>query len=166
MKRFRGILVAAGVLALVAAIYFMLTLFHKEPDHAIDFTVGAHTGQVLRLSDNYGKRGSIVMFIDPGIEGSNALMERIAQRADGAFFFALSVSGLPEEEQLALLPESVRGLEGLCFECSDAVEKYNVGHAPLTYFIDKDGIVREAYVGAMRDSSIEKCVKMIGGNNG
>lgn len=161
MNRFRGIAVGLGALALVAVIYFSLTLMHREPEHAFDFAVGAHNGQVVRLSDSFGKRGTVVMFIDPEIEGSNDLLERIAAKKGGCALLALSISALPEDEQLSLLPESVRELDGLCFECSDAVEKYNVSHAPITYFIDKDGLVREAYVGAMRDKSIEKCIKMI-----
>ena len=161
MNRFRSIAVAVGVLALVAVIFLLLTLTHKEPQHALDFTVGARSGQVLRLSDNFGKRGTVVMFIDPELEGSNDLLERVAAKKGDCALLALSVSVLPESEQLSLLPESVRELDGICFECSDAVEKYNVSHAPITYFIDKDGLVREAYVGAMRDKSIEKCIKMI-----
>lgn len=72
----------------------------------------------------------------------------------------LSVSCL-SRSSAEKLSDDILALEKLCFESSEAIEKYNIGAAPVTYFIDKEGYVREVYVGAMRDSSIEKCIEMI-----
>ena len=39
------------------------------------------------------------------------------------------------------------------------IEKYNIGNAPITYFIDKKGYVVDAYVGSIKDESINKLIE-------
>ena len=75
------------------------------------------------------------------------------------FILYWQVPTYSEQEKLLLLP--FLELEKLCFESSEAIEKYNIGATPVTYFIDKDGYVVDVFVGAIRDSSIEKCIEKI-----
>ena len=109
-------------------------------------------------------RGSVVIFIDPEIEGATKLLSQIINLHGDADIIALSVSELPENEQkekLKAASADILELEKLCFESSEAIEKYNIGATPVTYFIDKDGYVVDVFVGAIRDSSIEKCIEKI-----
>ena len=161
MNRIRNFLVAAGVFVLVIVIYLTMSVVMKKPQKAYDFSAGTQHGQVISLSDNYGRCGSVVIFIDPEVEGATNLLSRIIERGGQADIIALSVSELSEQEQREKLSDDILALKKLCFESSEAIEKYNIGAAPVTYFIDKEGYVREVYVGAMRDSSIEKCIEMI-----
>lgn len=161
MNRVRNYAIATGVLLLVIVIYLVLSVVVKQPPRAYDFTVGTHKGEVIRLSDNYGKSASVVIFIDPQVEGSTELLSRLLSQAQGADVIALSVSALSEEEQTAMLSADILGMEKLCFESSDAIEKYNIGNAPVTYFIDKEGLVRQAMIGPVSDASIQKSLKKI-----
>ncbi len=164
MNRIRNFLVAAGVFVLVIVIYLTLSVVTKKPQKAYDFSAGTQHGQVVSLSDNYGKRGSVVIFIDPEIEGATKLLSQIIKLHGDADIIALSVSELPENEQkekLKAASADILELEKLCFESSEAIEKYNIGATPVTYFIDKDGYVVDVFVGAIRDSSIEKCIEKI-----
>ena len=77
MNRIRNFLVAAGVFVLVIVIYLTLSVVTKKPQKAYDFSAGTQHGQVVSLSDNYGKRGSVVIFIDPEIEGATKLLSQI-----------------------------------------------------------------------------------------
>ena len=161
MNRIRNFLVAAGVFVLVIVIYLTLSVVTKKPQKAYDFSAGTQHGQVVSLSDNYGKRGSVVIFIDPEIEGATKLLSQIIKLHGDA---DMSVSELPENEQkekLKAASADILELEKLCFESSEAIEKYNIGATPVTYFIDKDGYVVDVFVGAIRDSSIEKCIEKI-----
>ncbi len=161
MNRIRNIGIAAGVLLLVIVIFFTLRAVTKKPQKAHDFTVGTQSGKVISLSDNFKKRGTVVIFIDPEVEGSTLLLSRIIKANGGADVIALSVSSLSESEQRQKLTDDILELDGLCFECTDAIEKYNIGAAPVTYFVDADGYVKDAFIGAMSDKSIEKSLKKI-----
>ncbi len=162
MSKLRGFGVGALVFILVLVIYFVLNAVTKKPEKAYDFSAGTQHGQVISLSDNYGKCPTVLIFIDPQVEGSTDLLSRIIERRKDADIIAMSISTLSEEEQKSILSEDILGLDKLCFESSEAVSEYNIGAAtPITYFIDQQGYVQEVYVGAMRDSSIEKCIDKI-----
>lgn len=163
MNRVRNFAVIILVFLLVIAVYLTLTVVTKKPQQAYDFSAGTQYGKIISLSDNYGKRGTVVIFIEPEIEGATELLSRIIERKGDADIIALSISRLSEQEQREKLAgkEDILSLEKLCFESSDAVEKYNISASPITYFVDKDGYVKEVYVGAMKDSSIERCIELI-----
>lgn len=161
MNRIRNFGIAFLIFVLFIAIYLTMTVVTKKPQKAYDFSAGTQNGQVISLFDNLGKRGSVVIFIDPEVEGATRLLSRIIERRGDADIIALSKSELSEEEQREKLPEDILALEKLCFECSEAVETYRIGATPVTYFVNKDGYVVDVYVGAMRDSSIDKCIEKI-----
>ena len=161
MNRIRNFGLAALVFVLVIAVYLILSVVTKKPEMAHDFSAGTQYGKVISLSDNYGKCPTVLIFIDPEVQGSTELLSRIIERKGEADIIAMSISQLPEDQQKEKFPDYILALEKLCFESSEAVEKYNISAAPVTYFIDKEGYVREVYVGAMRNSSIEKCIDMI-----
>lgn len=99
MNRIRNFLVAAGVFVLVIVIYLTMSVVMKKPQKAYDFSAGTQHGQVISLSDNYGRCGSVVIFIDPEVEGATNLLSRIIERGGQADIIALSVSELSEQEQ-------------------------------------------------------------------
>ncbi len=161
MNKVRNFGVMLLVLLLCVAVFGAVSFFSKKPQKAHDFSAGTHNGQVISLYDNLGKSATVLIFIDPEVEGSNVVLEKLLSQKDNIDIIAVSVSSLDEKKQRELLPKSAFTIEKLCFEGSEAVEKYNIGNAPITYFIDKDGYVQEAYVGNIKPESIEKIIKKI-----
>lgn len=161
MNKIKNIGIAMGVVLLVAVLFVVISAVTKKPQKAYDFTVATQNGNVISLFDNYQKRGSAVVFFDPETEGSTELLSRIIKNAGSVDVLALSVSKKPIDEQRKLLGADILALDKLCFECSEAIEKYNIGNPPVSYFIDSDGYVQSVYIGAMRDSSIEKSIRKI-----
>ena len=161
MNRIRNFGIALAVFVLVIAVYLTLTVVTKKPQKAYDFSAGTQNGEVISLSESYRKHGTVLIFIDPEVEGSTELLSRIIEKKEDADIIALSVSALSEQEQKEMLSDDILALPKLCFESSEATEKYNISAAPVTYFIDTDGYVQEVYIGAMKDSSIEKCIAKI-----
>ena len=161
MNKVRNFAIMLGTLFLFIIIFLVLSVTTKKPQKAYDFAAGTHTGEVINLYDNLGKTPTALMFFDPEIEGSNTVLSKLIAKKDGFDIVAISVSALPEQKQKELLPENWDTVSHLCFEGSEAIEKYNIGNAPITYFIDKDGYIIDAYVGNIKETSIEKLIKKL-----
>lgn len=157
MHKVRNIfLFILGAVVIVVGVMFVSLLF-KKPQMSHNFTATAQDGSVFSLHDNVGVKSTALIFIDPQVEGSNDVFSKLLTQKDNIDIVAVSVSALSKEEQLKLLPEGGATLSKLCFD-SDAVEIYNIGNAPVLYFIDKEGYVQKAFIGSVKQSSIDKQV--------
>lgn len=161
MNRTRNFLIIAAVLLVFVISFFVFSLFSEEPQKAHDFSAGTHTGEVISLSDNFGKKATVLIFIDPEVAGSNEVLSKLIARKDKIDVVAVSVSKLSEEEQKKLLPVGWEGISKLCFEGSAAIEAYKIGNAPITYFIDKDGFVIDVFPANVRDKTIDKLIEKL-----
>ncbi|MBQ8605986.1 MAG: hypothetical protein IJ408_04555 [Clostridia bacterium] len=161
MNRTKNFLIIICVALVFVASFLIMSALTKDPQPAIDFVAGTHTGEVISLYDNLGKTPTALIFIDPEVEGSNEILKKFIARKDKIDVIAISVSELPEQEQKKLLPEGWETLPKLCFEKGNAVEKYNIGNAPITYFIDKDCYVVDAYPAGIKDETIDKKIEKL-----
>ena len=162
MNKVRNFGIALVIPILVIVIFLILNTFTKKPQKAHDFSAGTDSGKVISLYDNLGKKNTALIFIDPEIEGSNKVLSKLITKKDELDIIAISVSSLTEQKQKELLPKEALELEKLCLTGgSEAIEKYNIGNAPITYFIDKDGYVTDAFVGSIKDESLEKIIKKL-----
>ena len=133
----------------------------KKPQPAIDFTAVSQNGVRFTLSENYGKSGTVLIFIDPETEGSVSLANKLIANRKNADIIAVSVSKLSADEQKKLLGENILALEKLCFDSADIIETYNIGNAPITYFIDKQGLVQNGFVGDIKEETINKYIDRV-----
>lgn len=162
MNRVRNFAVMLGVLILFAVVFFIVSANTKQPQMSINFSAGTASGKVISLHDVMLGRGGVLIFIDPEIEGSGMVLEKIMQEASAEQIVAVSVSALSEDEQKKLMTDRMLALDNLCFEGSEAISSYNIGNAPVTYFIDSDGYVINAFIGDIKQQTIQKCMKKIG----
>ena len=161
MNRTRNFLIMFGVALLFVAVFFIMSTFSKEPQMAHDFYAGTHKGEVISLYDNIGKTPTALLFADPEVEGSNTVLSRLLEKKDSIDIIVVSVSKLEVEKQMELLPKGWDSIEKFCFEGSDAIEKYNIGNAPILYFIDKDGFVQDAFVAGIKETTLDKTIKKL-----
>lgn len=162
MNKTRNFLIILAVLLVFVISFFVLSLFKdKGPQMSHDFAAGTHRGEVISLHDNIGKTATALIFFDPSVEGSNATLSKFIAKRDKIDVIAVSVSDLSEDEQKKLLPEGWDTLDKLCFDGTEAVPKYNIGNAPIIYFIDKDGYVQDVYVASIKDETIDKLIEKL-----
>ncbi len=158
MKNSTRVLFFIATCVVIVASFFIAKAFTKPPQQALDFAYATAEGKVSALFDEAKKTGAVLIFFDPEVEGSNDVFSRVVQNAGDATVIAVSVSDLEKQKQLELLPENVRDLKNLCFKGADIVKQYNIGNAPVTYFVNKEFYVTDAFVGNIKDSTIQKCV--------
>ena len=160
MNKVRNFCIGAGIIVLCMAVFLTITVLTKKPQPAIDFTATLSDGSSFTLSDNYGKCGTVLIFIDPETEGSIDVLREVTADKKDADIIAVSVSSLSKNEQLKLIGDS-NSFDKLCFEGADIVKLYNIGNAPITYFIDKNGLVQNGFVGNIKKETIQKYISKI-----
>ena len=159
MKNSTRVLFFIMTCVVIVASFFIAKAFTKPPQKALDFAYVTAEGKVSGLFDEAKKTGAVLIFFDPEVAGSNDVFSKVVANAGDATVIAVSVSGLESQKQLELLPENVKTLKNLCFSGKDIVQKYNIGNAPVTYFVNKEFYVTDAFVGNIKDTTIQKCVK-------
>ncbi len=161
MNRVRNILVAVGVGIVFIAAYLIISAVTEPPKKAIDF--GYHTvdGSVSRLYTQARDGGAVLIFIDPELEGSNIILESVIKHAEDVPVIAVSVRD-ENSAHLAMLPESARELENLVLDGKEIEELYNVtDRAPITYFINNEFYVEQAFVGTIKEKTIQSCIQKL-----
>lgn len=168
MSRFSKVARPGLVIAAVAFIFIItfavvsLLWRDSKPRQAFDVTGVLSDGHSLySLSDNYGKTGSVLLFFDIEDVTAAALMEEVAAIAPEytADILAVSISRQPIDEQVQMLTEQGIAFPHILFDPDgEAAETYNVRVAPVTYFIDKNGLVQQAFVGPISEKSLRKAL--------
>lgn len=141
------------------ASFFIARAFTKPPQKALDFSYATSDGAVSGLYTEAKTNGAVLVFFDPEVGGSNDVLSRIIQNAGDATVVAVSVSKLDKQKQLELLPENAKTLKDLCFKGEEIVSLYNIGNAPVTYFINREFYVTDAFVGNIKEKTIKKCIE-------
>ena len=161
MNRTRNILIALAVGVVFMVSYLIISALTEPPKKAIDFSYHTVDGTVTSLYSQARDGGAVLIFIDPELEGSNKILDAVIRNAGDVPVIAVSVKD-ENSAHLAMLPESARSLENLVLDGKEIEELYNVtDRAPITYFIDKEFYVQQAFVGAVKEKTIAKYAKEI-----
>ncbi|MBQ7090944.1 MAG: TlpA family protein disulfide reductase [Clostridia bacterium] len=156
----RTILILIGIFILIFAIYLVLSILLKEKAPAYDFTGTAADGSHITLSDNYTKCGTAVLFYDtatPRAVDTVKQLEKAAKKFKTVDFITVSVDEGTLEEQVAKSKEAgLTPFDHSLYDMDGKLAKlYNISATPCLYFIDKDGIVQDAYLGIISDDSLQ-----------
>lgn len=147
--------------------FYILTFFiqDKEPAPAPDLIGPQADGTLYSLSENFGKQGVALIFFELEHRHSQDAMKHIIPKAKelGIPVVAVCVSELSIEESQARIKElKLPAPDVLLFDVEGAMATaYNVDPAPCSYFIDKNGMLRDAYPGPISAASAEKELKEI-----
>lgn len=166
-KVMRPFLVVLAVALIFILTFYILTLFihDKEPAPAPDLVGAQADGSVYSLSENFGKQGVALIFFELEHRHSQEAMENIVPKAKelGVPTVAVCVSELSIEESQARIQElKLPAPDVLLFDVEGTLaETYHVDPAPCSYFIDKNGMLRDAYPGPISAASAEKELKEI-----
>ncbi len=166
-KVMRPFLVVLAVALVFILTFYILTLFihDKEPAPAPDLVGAQADGSVYSLSENFGKQGVALIFFELEHRHSQEAMENIVPKAKelGVPTVAVCVSELSIEESQARIQElKLPAPDVLLFDVEGTLaETYHVDPAPCSYFIDKNGMLRDAYPGPISAASAEKELKEI-----
>ena len=164
MRPFLVVMVVALVFFLT---FYLLTFFikDKEPAPAPDIVGAQANGKLYSLSENFGKQGVALIFFELEHRHSQEAMENIIPKAKELKVpvVAVCVSALSIEESQARMKElKLPAPDVLLFDIDGKMAKaYNVNPAPCSYFIDKNGMLLDAYPGPISASSAEKELKGI-----
>ena len=164
MRTFLVVLVVALIFYLT---FFVLTLFIKdqEPAPAPDIIGAQADGTLYSLSENFGKQGVALIFFELEHRHSQDAMGNIIPKAKelGVPVVAVCVSDLSVEQSQARMKElELPTPDILLFDVEGTMaETYRVDPPPCSYFIDKNGMLRDAYPGPISEKSAEKELKEI-----
>ena len=164
MRTFLVVLVVALIFYLT---FFVLTLFikDKEPAPAPDIVGVQADGTLYSLSENFGKQGVALIFFELEHRHSQDAMGNIIPKAKelGVPVVAVCVSDLSIEQSQARMKElELPDPDVLLFDLEGTMaETYHVDPPPCSYFIDKNGMLRDAYPGPISEKSAEKELKEI-----
>lgn len=162
MNKVRNFLfVLVGIILALAIAITIIVNIPKKPQMSIDFIANTVSGNEIFLHENIGITPTVLVFFDTELEESLEHTERIINNSKGAQVVAVSVNSIDADKQYEKLSDTVKTLDKLCFEGKDAVEKYNVTSAPVTYFIDIDGYVTDAFIGTVKEDTIQKAIQKI-----
>ncbi len=167
-KNLRPFLVVLAVATVFLLTFFILSLFtgtDKDPSPAPDITgVTADGTSLYSLSDSLGKPCALIFF-DLETRHSQELMQTLIPAAEekGVDVVAVCIDaenvehGLArmEELEMPLAPHTLFDLDG------QMAKTYNVTAGPVTYFIDKNGMIRSAYLATISEKSLEKALSSI-----
>lgn len=162
----RTFLIVLSVALIFFLTFFILSLFigKREPQPAIDIVGVTADGQSLySLSESFGKESVVLVFFELEHRHSQEVMQRIIPKAEelGVKVVAVCVSELSIEQSLARMKELEMPLpEHLLFDLKGEMAKtYNVTAPPCSYFIDKNGMIIDAYLGTISAQSAEAELK-------
>lgn len=172
MRRFthfsRPIIVFAAILLLILLLYLVLSLVWRsdDPQYAPDITgVTADGTSLFSLSDNRGETGTVLIFFDPETGKAVELMQQLSTAVEGyeVDVVAVAVGAESVEGELALMEEqAVPVFSHTLFDLDGAMaEAYNISAAPITYFIDKNGLVQDVFISSISEKSLQKALASI-----
>ncbi len=156
----RTVFILIGVFVLIFVIYLVLSVLFKEKSAAYDFTGVAADGSHVTLSDNYTKRGTALVFYDtetPRAVETVQQLEKAAKKFPTVDLITVSIDAGTLKERIAksekagltALPHSLYDVDG------ELAKLYNISATPCIYFIDKDGIVQDGYIGIISEDSLQ-----------
>ena len=154
----RGLVIGGVVLLCLIAWLIAGLIVGREPQPAIDIVGPDAKGELHALSDAFGKRGTVLLFFDTKTDKATELLEQVAalDKEYDANVMAVAVNGDYEEQKKALQEMGI-DLTCLVFDVEGEMAKaYNVTTTPVTYFIDKSGMVQDVFLSSITDQTLKK----------
>lgn len=165
----RTAIVAAGVAIVFIVVYFIVSAIWKpkEPQYAPDITGVTADGQSLySLADNFGKTGTVLVFFNHDTGKAIELMQQLTAAAPNYAVDVVAVAtgkGSIEEQKAIMQQNNITIFPHTLFDLDGEMAKtYNVNGTPVTYFIDKNGIVVDAFIASISEKSLNKALASIG----
>ena len=160
-----GLIVMAVILVFILS-FFIISSLTKEPAYAPDITgVTADGKSLYSLSENLGKNGTLLVFFDHDTDKAVTAMQLISQVAPeyDVDVMAVATGKGTVEEQIAILREKeITVFPHTLFDLKGEMAKtYNIGETPILYFIDKNGMITDAYIANITEKSLRKELKGI-----
>jgi len=166
-KAARPVLVVLAVTIVFLLSYLIISSIFKskEPKFAHDITGVETDGRTLySLSDGYGKAGTVLVFFDIDTGKAVELLQQLTKAAPESTVnvVAVATSQKSIEEQKQLLADAQIVLPHILFDLDGEMAKtYNVHGTPVTYFIDKNGVIHDAYIASISAESLRKSIEKI-----
>lgn len=160
-----GLIVLAVVLVFIIS-FFIISSLTKEPAYAPDLTgVTADGKSLYSLSENLGKTGTLLIFFDHDTEKAVTAMQLISQVAPDYDVDVVAIAtgkGTIEEQTAILREKNITLFPHTLFDLKGEMAKaYNVGETPILYFIDKNGMITDAYIANITEKSLRKELRAI-----
>lgn len=167
MKNFLKYGRTALIVLCVAVIFLMSyliisSIINKEQhQYAPDITGVTADGKTLySLSDNLGKKGTVLVFFDCETPKAIEVMQLISQVAPNYDVDVMAISkgdGTIEEQLNKIKENNITVFSHTLFDTDGEMAKaYNVTNTPITYFIDKEGRITDAYIASISEKSLKK----------
>lgn len=162
----RPFIIMTGIVLLFVLCFYLVDALtrNKEPQPAPDFMALCYDeSSLFSLSENFGQTGSAVVFFDPADEKSALHLAAVmVANGDRADVIGVSVSKEPFTAQKEQIEKYDLSSARILFDHEEKVaETYGISGVPVTYFIDKDGRIREAHLGGISAKTLEKCFQKI-----
>lgn len=134
---------------------------------AVDFTVKDVAGQEYTLSSYYGKGGTVLIFFDRAAIDCKTMLTNLAVAKEGTSVRTVLVAKGEKDggEIAAYLTENQLSADVIIpDETGEICAKYGVDACPVIYFVDKDGVVKDASLSAnLTLSAAQKYIGYIAG---
>lgn len=167
-KYARTLIVVAAVAVVFLVSYFIISAVWKEeePQYAPDITGVTADGETLySLSDNLGKSGTVLIFFNHDTGKALEMMQQLSTLAPDYTVDVIAVAtgegtiaeqvAIMEENNITIFPHTLFDLNG------EMAAAYNINATPITYFIDKNGQIIDAYVATISEGSMRKSMEAI-----
>lgn len=167
-KYARTLIIVAAVAIVFLISYFVISALWKEeePQYAPDITGVTADGETLySLSDNLGKSGTVLIFFNHDTGKAIELMQQLSTLAPEYAVDVIAVAtgegtiaeqvAIMEENGITVFPHTLFDLKG------EMAATYNINATPITYFIDKNGQIIDAYVASISEKSMRKNMEAI-----
>lgn len=175
MERFSGwikrlIIILLIIVVFCAAALFIASLMGGSRDlgKAIDFSGQSLTDETITLSQNYGKKATVLCFYDTKSDYGDSMLSAIKEQITDRYGKDLDVIVVAmEKEKTAAELSAYMKEKGVLFEhtlldAEGGISKlYNISSSPITYFINKEGSVRASVLGTLTPSKMQKYLAMI-----
>jgi peroxiredoxin len=170
MKKYgKTALIVAAVAVVFLAAYFVISALWqpKEPQPAPDVTgVTADGSSLYSLSENKGKSGTVLIFFNLNTGNAVETMEQLSRlSAEFPTVDVMAVStgeGAIPEQLSAMKEHGITAFPHTLFDVDGEMAKtYNVHGTPVTYFIDKNGLVQDCFISVISEKSMRKALALI-----
>lgn len=161
-------LIIMGVVVAMVVVAFCVAAFgggNKDLGAAVDFEAADVNGNAFHLADNFGKRGTVLVFWDKQKSDCRALLENLSRLCDAKSDVCLTViaAGEPDGAKLQkYCAEQKYKIDVLIADDELKVfEKYHITSCPISYFVDKNGSVRAASLSSLNEDAAAKYLSYI-----
>lgn len=157
------IILAVAVIFALSLMIAALILKEKEPQPALDIIGVAEDGSLCALSDHFNKTPTVLLFFDIDTPKALELLEQLDALAPKYEVDVMAVACNGKmKHQKAKLSEMEIDMRNIVYDVEGSMAKtYNVGATPVTYFIDKSGMIQEVYLSSITDKTLEKALSAL-----